>query len=453
MRNLSHVRQVCLDLILEEKRQTVFEILNFYFKSAKTIADFDILGEISLKAENRDLYLKCAENAYALAENSSQIRIARSNLYKAYNTLNQPEKALFYIDIDLRETPDDFELLMYKAYNLALLGQRKESEEIILSLGERPDVCNDPEKFENIKFSLSGKLLRQGDTAKGILEFINTFKPGNPMFEENLKMKLWEGTIQPGRKIYVNGEGGIGDEIINIRFFKKLKDLGMTPILYSSWNKYRPDIVDMFRRHGHQVICEKYSIDRNEFWTHMMALPGYLGLTESELWTGPYLNPIKNPKNILPSQKFKIGIKCNGNPYFSQDQYRSIPIEEMLKYLPNRDDVEIYYFDKDKTHDQLINMNKHLNTWEDTLDYIDQMDIIVSSCTSLVHAAGAMGQRTIVMVPIAEYYVWTSTRKDETTPWYGDNLTVLKQTKVRSWKEPLSRMKEIVDNMIAKKLP
>ena len=54
--------------------------------------------------------------------------------------------------------------------------------------------------------------------------------------------------------VEVNGEGGIGDEIINIRFMDNFKKLGMNPILFSSWHMYRPDMVDLFKRHGHNVV-------------------------------------------------------------------------------------------------------------------------------------------------------------------------------------------------------
>ena len=449
MADISYIRQVCLDLISKEKRKPVFEILDFYFSRARTIEEYDVLGELSLKAENRDLYLRCAENAYSMASTPYEIHVSRINLYKAYQILNQPEKSLFYIDINLKNNPDDFETLLQRAYALALMGNKKESEDLIIKLSTRPEVANNKEHQENIKFSLSGKLLREGHTAQGILNFINTFKPSNELFEKRLTMKKWEGIIQPGRTIYITGEGGIGDEIINIRFLKNLEELGMRPILYSAWNMYRPDIVDLFRRHGYEVISETYSINPDELWTYMMALPGYLNLKESDLWRGPYLTPLRNPKNLLTSKKFKIGIKCNGNPYFSQDQYRSIPIEEFAAALPtDNDNVEVYFFDKEKTHEKFINLKDRLDTWEDTLDYIDQMDIIVSSCTSLVHAAGAIGKRTIVMVPIAEYYTWTSTRTNNTTPWYGQNFTVLRQSKLRSWKEPLSEMRGLLDQII-----
>lgn len=444
MSEFQHIRQVCLDLISKEKRTPVFEILDFYYAKASTLSDYDVLGDLALKAEYRELYLKCAEAAYQSAKNSEQAYIARTNLYKAYNALNYPEKALFYIGLNLEITPNDFDTLMNKAFNLALMNQRTESEQLILSL-----IASNPEQEENIRYSLSGKMLRDGDTADGILNFIDTFKPSSKVFDDTLKMKKWTGMPQPGRTIYINGEGGVGDEIINIRFFDHLKKLGMNPILYSAWNMYRPDLVDLFRRHGHSVICEHYSIDTSELWTNMMPLPGYLGLAESELWTGPYLQPKRDPKNTIDSKKFKIGIKCSGNPYFSQDVYRCIPIDEILEHLPvDNPNVEIYYFDKEKSHPQCINMNHLLDTWEDTLDYLDQMDIVLSSCTSLVHAAGAIGKRTIVMTPIAEYYVWTSTRTDQTTPWYGENFTVLKQSKLRSWAEPLQQAKQIIDQMV-----
>jgi hypothetical protein len=76
------------------------------------------------------------------------------------------------------------------------------------------------------------------------------------------------------------------------------------------------------------------------------------------------------------------------------------------------------------------------------------MDCIVSSCTSLVHAAGAIGKTTFVAVPIAEYYIWTSSRTNESCPWYGDNFHVLKQTQWRDWTQPLSKISEQVKTLM-----
>jgi tetratricopeptide (TPR) repeat protein len=441
---IQDLNTVVMDLLSNEKRKIAFEMLEMYFKRAETIADFDTLGYLSLKAEHRPLYLKCAEAAYSKAETGDQLYIARTNLYKAYNALNQPEKALFYIDLNLKLTPDDFETQTQKAFNLALMGDRKTSEDMLIKLAE-----NHPDKAKEMKNALSGKMLRDGNLAEGILAFMGQIKPKNGRFEDAFNMTKWTGIIQPGRTIYVDGEGGIGDEIINIRFFDHIKDLGMKPVLYSTWSKYREDTVNLFRRNGYEVITETYSIDRKQLWTPMMSLPGYLNLTEDKLWRGPYLTPLRNSKNKIESNKFKIGIKCSGNPYFSQDEYRKIPLKLMLSYMP--ENAEIYYIDKEVGHMGCIDLGDRINSWEDTLDFIDQMDCIISSCTSLVHAAGAIGKTCFVIVPIAEYYIWSTSRKDTTTPWYGSNFQVHKQKKVRDWHQPLTNVKQEVFKLMENK--
>lgn len=430
---------VISSLTTDEKRKTAVTLLDEMFTLAKTLQQFESIGRCALEVKYAELYLKCAKICYSMCRDRQSLYNSRENLYKAYNLNNYPEKALFYIDLNLQIKPDDPETLAAKAFNLSLLGKRKEAESIIEDLIHRDAKL---EKEGSLEYALCGKYLRLGETSKGIDLFINTFKKKNPLFEDVLKLKFWDGGAYPGKTIVINGEGGIGDELINLRFLDNLKNLGMKPILYSSWHRFRPDTVNLFKRHGYETTTNHLFFPEDALWTHMMSIPGFLGLKEDQLWAGPYLKPLRQEKNKLNDKKFKIGIKVNGNPHFEQDVYRRIPFDEMMAIMP--ENASIYYIDTEKEYPGTISLKNKIQSWEDTLDFIDQMDIIVSSCTSLVHAAGAMGKRTIVCVPIAEYYIWTSTRMNETTPWYGDNLTVLKQTKLRSWKEPLERARELI---------
>jgi hypothetical protein len=426
-----HVQTVIFDLINDDQRALAWSLIDHYFKKSTELHHFDVLGYVSLKAEKRDTYLKCAENAYSLAKTPEQLYTARTNLYKAYNTMNRPEDALFYIEQNLLINPNDLDAQCHKAFNISLMGDKVTAEKMLLELHK-----THPDKLET---AFAGKHLREGRTAKGILSFVETFKPKNKFYESELKMKRWKGSITPGQKLYVDIEGGIGDQIINIRFFDKIQSYGMTPILVSQNNKYYNDINNVLRRHGYNILTDPIMIDRTQKWVPMMSIPGYLGLTEKNLWNGVYIKPLRNNKNKLQSNKPKIGIKCSGNPYFAQDEYRKIPIKQILQILPK--EADLFYIDVEpiKTDDpRVINLSDRIKSWEDTLDFIDQMDCIVSSCTSLVHAAGAMGKTTFVAVPIAEYYIWTTTKTDGSSPWYGDNFYVAKQTKVRDWTEPLT---------------
>lgn len=440
---IDYLKPIILDLINCDERKKAWDLIDFYMSHAKTIHDYDTLGYVSLKADKRDTYLECAEATYALSRTPEEIFNSRTNLYKAYNAMNYPEKALYYVEQNLKIKPDDFETIAQKAFNISLMGDKDASEKILTDL-----VRNNPERNDKLEAAFSGKLLREGRLAEGIRAFLETFKPKNGTFEDNLRMKRWDGLIRPGSKLYIDGEGGIGDEIINIRFLKTIENYGMEPILYST-GKYRKDTDSLFARHGFNIVNDVYSIDPRYQWAPLMSLPAYLDLTEDDLWKGPYLKPLRSSKNkLLPSlSKFKIGIKCSGNPYFGQDEYRKIPIEEILKYLPAN--ADIYYIDKEfKSHPRVINLNDRIDSWEDTLDFIDQMDCIVSSCTSLVHAAGAMGKTTFVAVPIAEYYIWTSSRKDNSSPWYGDNFKIMRQTKVRDWNDPLLEISKHVKKLM-----
>jgi len=437
----NHLKTTVLDLIKTGQRELAWQLIDHYMSKAFKLEHFDVLGHISLKADKRDTYLQCAESAYAVAIKPEQRFFARTNLYKAYNAMNKPELALFYIDQNLKIVPDDYETICQKAFNISLLGNKQLAEEILTEL-----VVKYPESAYKLESAFSGKLLREGKTAQGILSFLETFKPRNVLFEEKLGMKRWTGIIIPGKTIYIESEGGIGDQIINIRFFNRIQSLGMNPVLVSSDSIFYRDINQLFIRHGYKVITDQYSIDRKQFWAPMMSLPGYMNLSESQLWSGTYLKPLNNPKNKLEGTKFKIGIKCSGNPYFGQDEYRKISLDQMLKCLPA--EADIYYIDKETGHPGTIDLGDKISSWEDTLDFISQMDCIVSSCTSLVHAAGAIGKQTFVAVPIAEYYIWTTSNRDGSSPWYGDNFYVARQTKVRDWSEPLADIGQRVNKFL-----
>lgn len=435
------LKSVILDLVSSGKRELAYSVLDHMYQKSTTPFDLDIVGDLSLRTEYRDLYFQCAQDAYSIALTSEQRYAARNNLIKAYGRMNYPEKALEYIEQQLMLSPGNFEMMLEKAANISLMGDKEKAEQLLMALLDKY-----PNEQKHIESLLSGRYLRQGDIVRGISVFTETYKEKSNLFHYQLRMKRWNGIARPGRTIYVDGEGGIGDEFINIRFFENIEKLGMKPILYSYNNEFYHDKNQLFRRHGYEVETDPHAIDNREYWIPMMSLPAVLNLDEGKLWNGTYFQPLRNEKNRLKGDKFKIGIKCSGNPYFAQDEYRKIPLDLMLKYLP--EDADKYYIDTVNGHSGTTDLADRIDSWEDTLDFIDQMDCIVSSCTSLVHAAGAMGKTTFVAVPIAEYYVWSSTRTDNTTPWYGDNFRVMKQTELRDWEKPLSQIFNEVNTLM-----
>lgn len=434
----NNLKYVINTLIKNNNFNEAVNVLNAFEKIAQDTDDFEILGECASIANHLELFLQCAKYVYVNSKTSEQLFSSRVNLYNAYLRLNYPNEALFYININLMIKPTDEESLLSKSGAISLTGDYKSADNLLSSMHISDEKLN--KSKNNFLFR---KLLCNGKTSEGILNFINIDKQKNKLFENILNLKFWNGVSKPGSTIVINMEGGIGDEFINIRFIDRLKKLGMNVIIYTDPSR-KFGTLEVFKRHGFNIVDNHLFFKKEYLWTNLLSLPAYLGVNESNLWTKPYITPLRQEKNKLHDTNFKIGIKCDGNLYFHQEIYRKIPIDEMLEALPKG--ASIYYFDKDKTHPDTISLADKLETWEDTLDYIDQMDIIVSSCTSLVHAAGAMGKRTIVIVPIAKYYLWYSTRTDDSSPWYGDNFTVITQSKPRSWKEPLEKVKLLLND-------
>jgi tetratricopeptide (TPR) repeat protein len=416
-----------------EKAKIVLDLLKPY---AQRIEEIDQLGKLYAEIREFNDTLELAHKIYALVDNPKSKFDSRVNIIRAYLNLNKPIEALTYIGINEKERPNDHPNQMDKAMCYFLLDQKDKGETILRKILTEPHT--DDIDFR-INFNLGTYDLRNGKFKEGLRRVLLDGRKLNIWHEFKFsKEQLWEGTPQPGKTIVLCAEGGIGDEIISVRFMKHFREVGMNPIWYSD----RKDICDIFERCGFPTISNIKNIPPDWLWTYSMPSPTYLDLNEDDLWHGPYLAPLNKSPKLTNTGKKKIGIKCMGNPKYDQDLHRTIPFGELIDSIP--EDYEIYSFhiDEEFNHPRVIQLKDKIKTWDDTFDYINQMDIVISSCTSLIHAAGAIGKESIVIIPILTYYTWA--KLGYHTKWYGDNLTILRQREYDNWKAPLSELKELL---------
>lgn len=426
-------------------------LLDVFGKYAVNIQHYDILAKLYHDIKNYKQAVVYAEKVLAIANSSDQLYAARANLAKLYNHINKPEKALTYLDINAIYTTEyDPEILLEKVFSLFLLNRKDESEQILRTMLANQHMY-DERVLDRVKFNIGTYDLYKGNFQDGLRGFLLNGKKLGIWRDIKLdNTKFWSGEHVPGRDIIIFAEGGIGDELINIRFTKKIKDLGMNPIWYTS----RKDVAEIFNINGYYTITELSDVNLDNYlWTYSMSLPIYLNVSMDELWDGPYLKPIElDTLPTLLSGNLKVGIRWTGNPRYEQDLHRSVPLELLYNSIKKSvNDATIYSLQRDDgveqldtfTHD-IIDLSKHLTTWKDTLNIINQLDIVITSCTSVAHAAAAMGKRTFIIVPITAYYTWACTN-DTTTVWYGDSTTILRQTVIRSWHEPLAQLHEFLN--------
>ena len=426
-------------LIAINKMEKAKIVLDIMFPFAQNIEHFDELGQLYVKCKSFEGSLNTAFKVYnSFSLTKEQKLIVRTNIIRGYLHLNKPEEALKFIKINLEENPDDPELRMEEAFTYFLLDRKDLGEKVLRDILTKP---HDQDIDRKVKFNLGTYDLRNGLFKKGLREVLLGGRAFNSWHEFPFpKTNLWQGEPAEGKTILVCAEGGIGDEIISVRFMKHLKERGLNPIWFSNSKA----VINIFERCGFPCMSNVKQLPDDWLWTYSMPVPSYLELEQDELWYGPYLSPIRKAPKL--EGKKKIGIKSMGNPHYDQDLHRTVPFEQMIECIP--DDYTIYSFhmDEDFNHPRVINLKDKIKSWDDTFDYIDQMDIVVSSCTSLIHAAGSMGKLSVVLTPLLNYYTWAI--PGHKTKWYSDNLTIFRQKRYDNWDLPLTELKEYLNENI-----
>ena len=121
----------------------------------------------------------------------------------------------------------------------------------------------------------------------------------------------------------------------------------------------------------------------------------------------------------------KVGIDWAGNPTFRHDRARSIGLARMLPLLA-QSGVQFFSLQKDlREGDAEILRSRpgldersapRLESFADTAAIISQLDLVISSDTSVVHLAGALGKPVWILLQRVPDWRWLLDRDD--SPWY-----------------------------------
>jgi predicted SAM-dependent methyltransferase len=76
-----------------------------------------------------------------------------------------------------------------------------------------------------------------------------------------------------------------------------------------------------------------------------------------------------------------------------------------------------------------------LISWEDTIAAIANLDIVITSCTSIAHIAAGMGKETWVLVPVLPYHTWTYKSPENRGSPYYDNVRLFRQNTKSKWND------------------
>jgi hypothetical protein len=340
--------------------------------------------------------------------------------------------------------------LIDQQLNLMVRGRVREAWKIAQELEENfPD---DP----RAKFNRGWFLINQGELQQGFqcLEFgrsLNVYGSGRL----NTAKPIWDQSDLAGKTVIINLEAGYGDNIIYARFATEVWARGGTCILCCE-----PSLHSLFLRIPGVSKCitlNEVSHTHHDFWIPAFSCSWLFGHTFQNLPNEPYISANRDStdiwKNIVNSKKPKIGIRWSGNPKFEHQQFRIFPAKMLIDLHKQFSHCQFYSLQRDndliELPDEVSDLQHLLLSWEDTTACIQNLDLVITSCTSIAHLASAMGKPTWVIVPVLPYHVWAY--GDEHTPWYQESTRVFRQKTFGKWDDPFEKVSEELSKLFPNK--
>ena len=260
----------------------------------------------------------------------------------------------------------------------------------------------------------------------------------------------WDGSPLNGKTILVHAEQGFGDNIQFIRYLPMIQSQGGHVIF-----ECQKELTSLFKNcAGIDEIIEKTSIPHVKLDTHihLLSLPGIFGTNidsipseRSYISVDPELTEQWRLK-FASNSDFKIGVVWSGRPTFI-DHYRSCSLDDFAP-LADIPGITFYSLQKGQASEEvfnppnsmrIINLEKELNDFSDTAAVINNMDLIISTDTAVVHLAGAIGKPIWTLLHTSSDWRWFLNR--DNSPWYPE-MRLYRQSKFNDWTGLFKQVKE-----------
>ena len=288
-------------------------------------------------------------------------------------------------------------------------------------------------------FLLQDGLYQEGCQLLEYGRFLNVY--GSPPLKTDAPIFNPKTHSIQGKSIIVSLEGGYGDEIIHARFASSFKKNGASHVYIAS----SPELISVFSRiegvDGVILRNQAHTV-KHDYWVPGFSAGWIAGHDFIDFPSSPYLTPrpesIEVWKNLITADegKIKVGIRWAGNPKFEHQQFRKFP-ENFITNLSKYPELQLYSLQKDhniiKLPENVTDLQYFLLSWEDTMAAIANLDIVITSCTSVAHLSAAMGKETWVIVPILPYHTWTHGSPESNTSPYYDTVNLFRQNVAKKW--------------------
>ncbi len=311
-----------------------------------------------------------------------------------------------------------------------------------------------------MRFNLSILQLVRGDFANGWtgheLRWLGSseLKSGRPVFAK----PQWRGEPLAGRTLLLWGEQGMGDLLQFCRYVPLLAERVHREGGRLVWNSFPQMGALLERSLGAQ--CDGYSagggvetLPAHDCEVSLLSLPLIFGTREDSI-PAPTRYLVPDPQaaarwreRLAGERRLKVGLAWTGSLTHKRNPYRRVGLEALAAHLGHLSGEVAFYSLQPGAQDELAlardagfgiaDFSAQWRNFDDTAAFVDSLDLVISVCTSAAHLAGALGQRTWVLLDVNPHWVWQLERPDSL--WYP-NTTLYRQQQFRQWEPALAEV-------------
>lgn len=283
---------------------------------------------------------------------------------------------------------------------------------------------------------------------------------------------VWDGSPLNGRTILLFGEQGLGDTLQFVRYAEIVKARGGRVIV-----QCQRSLLPMLALCPgiDQLVAQGETPPAFEVQAALMSLPLILGARlETIPGQVPYLLADAALAEhwrwqLAPVREFRVGIAWQGNTRYPWDRHRSIDLRHFapLARVPG---VRLISLQKENTAGRqesppadfgLVSgpagadfecisfgglLDRAAGPFMDTAAIIANLDLVVSSDTSIAHLAGAMAAPTWLALNHSADWRWLLDRED--SPWYP-TLRLFRQRQLGDWSGVFRDMAARLERVVA----
>jgi tetratricopeptide (TPR) repeat protein len=380
---------------------------------------------------------------------------AYHNMAVALSMMDNYEEVIRQCDNAIALRQDYDQAYNTKACAMQMLGRHLEAVDVYRkALQINPD-------YAEAHVNMAMALLLLGKFEQGWIHYRRRMNTTNIYCPNDIETSRWDGSQFKGKRLLVWCEQGIGDAINFIRYLPKVKAKGGSVTLAVKKSLLRLfcklDGVDELV----QATKETAPTGRFDLHVPLMDLPQLFNTTLKTIDDcGPYLSAHSTAAQSwrikLNGPEFKVGIVWAGSPTHKNDRHRSCLLDNFvgLTEIPG---VRLYALQKPPASNQLKelpdntlipNIADQFEDFADTAAAIENLDLVISVDTAVLHLAAAMGKPVWALLPFVPDFRWMLNRKD--TPWYP-TMRLFRQSRLGGWDDVFARVTSQLKQLVANK--